>query len=82
MKVVVFKIAQHFAIIGNWTSFSRKFVNKKFKIAQSGHTGCDSVSKVVASETSGQSYKASMIVNYDSRVVPYLKIPHITTLES
>ena len=31
---------------------------------------------------SGQSYKASMIVNYDSRVVPDLKIPHITTLES
>ena len=31
---------------------------------------------------SGQSYKASTIVNYDSRVVPDLKIPHITTLES
>ena len=30
----------------------------------------------------GQSYKASMIVIYDSRVVPDLKIPHITTLES
>ena len=33
-------------------------------------------------ETSGQSYKASMIVIYNSRVVPDLKIPHITTLES
>ena len=32
--------------------------------------------------TSGQSYKASMIVIYDSRVVPDWKIPHITTLES
>ena len=32
--------------------------------------------------TSGQSYKASMIVIYDTRVVPDLKIPHITTLES
>ena len=32
--------------------------------------------------TSGQSYKASMIVIYDSRVIPDLKIPHITTLES
>ena len=32
--------------------------------------------------TSGQSYKASTIVNYDSRVVPDWKIPHITTLES
>ena len=32
--------------------------------------------------SSGQSYKASMIVIYDSRVVPDLKIPHITTLES
>ena len=33
-------------------------------------------------ETSGQSYKASTIVIYDSRVVPDLKIPHIMTLES
>ena len=30
---------------------------------------------------SGQSYKASTIVIYASRVVPDLKIPHITTLE-
>ena len=30
---------------------------------------------------SGQSYKASTIVIYDSRVVPELKIPHITTLD-
>ena len=30
----------------------------------------------------GLSYKASTIVMYDSRVVPDLKIPHITTLES
>ena len=29
----------------------------------------------------GQSYKASKIVIYDSRVVPDLKIPHIMTLE-
>ena len=34
------------------------------------------------SVTSGQSYKASTIVIYASRVVPDLKIPHITTLES
>ena len=34
------------------------------------------------SEYSGQSYKASSIVIYDSRVIPDLKIPHITTLES
>ena len=33
-------------------------------------------------ETCGQSYKHFMIVNYDSRVVPDLKILHITTLES
>ena len=32
--------------------------------------------------TSGQSYKASTIVIYNSRVVPDLKIPHITILES
>ena len=31
---------------------------------------------------SGQSYKASTIVIYDSRGVPDLKIPHITTIES
>ena len=30
----------------------------------------------------GQSYKHFTLVNYDSRVVPDLKIPHITTLES
>ena len=33
-------------------------------------------------KTSGQSYKGSMIVNYDSRVVPDLKITYITTLKS
>ena len=32
--------------------------------------------------TSGQSYKHFMLVNYDSRVVPDLKIPHIMTLDS
>ena len=31
---------------------------------------------------SGQSYKHFTLVNYDSRVVPDWKIPHITTLES
>ena len=31
---------------------------------------------------SGHSYKHLKLVNYDSRVVPDLKIPHITTLES
>ena len=31
--------------------------------------------------TCGQSYKASTIVNYDSRVVPDLKIPPIMTIE-
>ena len=30
----------------------------------------------------GQSYKKNLVVNYDSRVVPDWKIPHITTLES
>ena len=30
----------------------------------------------------GQSYKGFTIINYDSRFVPDLKIPHITTLES
>ena len=31
--------------------------------------------------TYGQSYKHFTIVNYDCRVVPDLKIPHIMTLE-
>ena len=31
---------------------------------------------------SGQSYKHFTLVIYDSRVVPDLKLPHITTLES
>ena len=30
----------------------------------------------------GQSYKHFMLINYDSRVVPDWKIPHIRTLES
>ena len=32
--------------------------------------------------TSGQSFKQFAIVNYDSRVVPDLKTPHITILGS
>ena len=35
----------------------------------------------LSTKSSGQSYKASMIVIYDSRVIPDLKIPHIMTLE-
>ena len=34
------------------------------------------------SVTCGQSYKSSTIVIYDSRVIPDLKLPHITTLKS
>ena len=32
-------------------------------------------------DSCGQSYKASVIIIYDSRVVPDLKIPHITILD-
>ena len=35
---------------------------------------------VVDMDSSGQSYKQFMLVNCDSRDVPDLKIPHITTL--
>ena len=35
-----------------------------------------------SAQTSGQSYKASTIIIYDSRVVPDLKIPHIMNLDS
>ena len=50
--------------------------------------GSDSIKQVILlliqlkPNTSGQSYKASTIIIYDSRVVPDWKIPHITTLES
>ena len=37
---------------------------------------------VIVLYNSGQSYKNSTIVIYDSRVVPDLKIPHIATLDS
>ena len=37
--------------------------------------------KCIDSKTCGQSYKAPTIVIYDSRVIPDLKLPHITTLE-
>ena len=33
-------------------------------------------------ESCGQSYKHFTLINYDSRVIPDWKIPHITTLES
>ena len=36
----------------------------------------------VEQDTSGQSYKASTIVIYDFRIVPDLKIPYFTTLDS
>ena len=35
-----------------------------------------------SAEACGQSYKTSTIVIYDSRVVPDLKLPNISTLES
>ena len=41
-----------------------------------------SVSCIYLRHTCGQYYKTSTIVIYDSRVVPDLKLPHITTLES
>ena len=47
-----------------------KLLCKKFHIYLDGN------------ETCGQSYKAPMIVIYDSRVVTDLKLPHIMTLES
>ena len=33
-------------------------------------------------QSSGQSYKQFTLINYESRVVPDWKIPHIMTLES
>ena len=40
-----------------------------------------SLPTVIQHKTCGQSYKHFTLVNYDSRVVPDWKIPHITTLE-
>ena len=48
-----------------------------------GDEACDKQNiSTVLIPTSGQSYKAPTIIIYDSRVVPDLKLPHITTLES
>ena len=50
-----------------------------------GHLpGHSQVGRYVATsfkQSSGQSYKGSTIINYDSRVVPDLKIPQFSTLE-
>ena len=42
----------------------------------------DSFSDYMSLVSRGQSYKHFTIVNYDSRVTPDWKIPHIMTLES
>ena len=46
------------------------------------HAGLHHAVWLLQRELTSGSYKASMIVIYDSSVVPDLKIPHITTLES
>ena len=50
---------------------------------QLSHNHCQIILAVntLNGDVSGQSYEASTIVIYNSRVVPDLKIPHITTLE-
>ena len=45
-------------------------------------TGLENRREREKGNTSGQSYKASSIVIYNSRVVPDLKMTHITTLDS
>ena len=40
----------------------------------------EGLQKLEQEVTIGKSYKTSTILIYDSRVVPDLKIPHITTL--
>ena len=45
-------------------------------------SGCGAVGWAVASDISGQSFKASTLVNYDSRVVSLSNLLVITTLES
>ena len=45
-------------------------------------SGCGAVGWAVASDISGQSFKASTLVNYDSRVVSISNLLVITTLES
>ena len=63
-----------------------KWLNIKQIMQASGHTTAEQkppyLSAFHGSVTSGQSYKASTIVIYYSRVKLDLKIPHITTLDS
>ena len=56
--------------------------NSPFLINSQGNVYIDLTTSQEIIYTSGQSYKGSEIVNYDSRVVPDLKIPHIMILES
>ena len=66
-------------------SHKKSLCNKSFLLWSElfdSETCCWSNSRglVFISVTSGQSYKAPTIVIYDSRGVPDLKLPHITTL--
>ena len=45
-------------------------------------SGYGPVDRVLAATYQWKSYKHYTLINYDSRVVPDLKIPHIMTLES
>ena len=68
-------VGSWYAMTGYAAAFprnSKHFTNFNRKIMDYSENG----------ETCGQSYKSPTIVIYDSRVVPDLKLPHITTIES
>ena len=68
-----------------WVSASRKFRRMRpprLSMDEGKWVLWDLREGLELSKACDQSYKASKVVIYDSRVVPDLKITHITTLES
>ena len=68
----------------NWDNLPRQIMLRWFLSTMTGQKILTSDHNAVNGKTigsCGQSYKHFVIINYDSRVVPDLKLPHITTLE-
>ena len=62
---------------------AKEISDSRFKILANIKLTLTNLSKTsIFCQISSQSYKASTIINYNSRVVPDWKIPHILTLES
>ena len=69
-------------------TLAREFVGSNPALSYFGYTYFahlkeqNFVQKFISMMICGQSYKQFTLINYDSRVVPDLKTPHITTLGS